>query len=817
MKKLLIVESVHKSKTIQGFLGPDWIVKASVGHIREMMDPKKIPEAKKEKYHPYSIETQNFDVLFEVSYDRKKVVADLKKTLSQVEEIYLGTDPDREGEFIAWHLQETLKTKLPTYRVTWQEVTKKAVEAGIKKRTKIDQLAVDAAMSRSIYDRLFGFSISGNVQKTIREKSAGRVQSPALRLIVNREKDRLAFVTAEYLSVTGNFSLGTKSVKLDAKLLSIGENRIAIGSSFDSEGKVKDKHQIITPDNVGKIEDFLNKCEYEVSDVSTKAYSRKPPAPYTTSSFQQDVGGRLRMSSKQMMSVAQKLFDQGFISYMRTDSPHLGDEALQAAFNEAKTLFGVAKTSGKPTIYKAKGQGGHEAIRPVCDTNGRFFSPKAIQGKLASIDPKAHKVYEAIYNRTVASQMNPAKGFTTTVKISSTNAPEAKTAVFSTSATTYTDLGWMSLTKPLEDEGNNNVISDSINKNDSADLNELTVNSHTTTPPSRFTEPQLVAKLEELEIGRPSTYASIVAVNQTRGYVHKKSGQLFPTWQGMKVAQYLEGKIPSFVSYEATAKMETELDKIEQGQLQKPAFLAGSWSAIQNDVLTLNDNVDWDDVNELSTIDLNNGYAVKSNSFGAFLEKLDAPLNEKGYRPGVKLADAENVLEMDFSNAEVCRELYESGQNRVEANELGELTSGPYEGWTVTARDGKYGAYAQAINGTNLDAKGKSKDKPINQTLPEDVDLATVTLEDIVSLFEEIKLPRNLSPNFFVGIGKRGPWIANKKSAKSRRAVFISMPEEFEPRTITLDEAEQTWDDKQKEKEEKPAKKPAAKKTSAKK
>lgn len=787
-KKLLIVESVHKSKAIQGFLGSDWIVKASVGHIRELMDPKKIPALKKDDYSPYSINTKNFDPLYEVTADRKKVVADLQNSLKSVTEVYWGTDPDREGEAIAWHLLQVLKPKVPHYRVSWQEVTKKAVEAGLKNRRQIDQKAVDASLSRSIYDRLFGFAISGNVQKTIRERSAGRVQSPALRLIVDVEKERLAFVKAEYKSLTGMFAVGAKNTPLASKLISIGERKIATGSSFDSKGQLKANELVLSDDNIAKVEAFLKSCTYGVTDVATKPYSRRPPMPYTTSSFQQDVGTRLSLGSSQIMSVAQKLFDNGYISYMRTDSPHLGDEALNAAYGEAKRLFPGDVPAG-PTAYKAKGQGGHEAIRPTCDEKtGKFSTPASIKTKLDALDRNAARVYEAIYNRTVASQMNPAVGFTTTIKIESLNMPAAKVATFSSAATTITKMGWMALTKPVdEDEESGGIISEKIEVGDAAALKKLVAKDHSTTPPARYSEPKLVAKLEELGIGRPSTYASIVTVNQTRGYVQKKGGQLYPTWGGMKVAQYLEGKIPSFVGYDATALLEEELDKIEAGTLTQKAFLTPEWKRIQNDVLSLNNNINWDDVNKLSTIDLNNGFVVRVNSFGAFLEKDDEPLVD-GKRKGVKLSDNENVGELDFSDAEVCTKIYEAAQNRVEARELGALLAGNYKGWTVTARDGKFGPFLQAV-----DPDGKAK--PVNHALPEGVELETVELKDVETLFEEVKLPR-FSPDgkIFVGIGKKGAYIGRKNTVKGK-ASFKPLPESVDPKAVTFDELKKIWDE----------------------
>lgn len=810
---MIVVESPHKKKSIQGFMGSGYVVEASIGHIRDLPDPKRMSAKEKEKYGDYALDVSGgkFEPLHKVSEGKTAVVKALKTALSQCDELVLATDPDREGESISWHILELLQSDIKKHgvkvsRATWTEITKAAVTAGLANRRQLDMDAVDAALARSYYDRLFGFTLSPVLWSTVhRGASGGRVQSPALRLVANREKERLAFVKASYMSITGLFNVGTKNDELAAKLVSIGERKIAQGSSFGSDGKVKNNELVISPQNLAKIEAFLKKATYEVADVSTKPYSRKPPAPYTTSSFQQDVGTRYRLSSKQIMGIAQRLYDEGYITYMRTDSPALSQEGTDAARAAAKKLFGAASIPAAPRVYKSKAknaQEGHEAIRPTVDAKGEFIHPSALQAKLAKIDPKAFDVYQGIYNRTVASQMNDAKGFTTTVKIASNNTPADKTAVFSTSATTFTDPGWTALTKPVtEDDEETNELSAKVEVGDGAKLKKLASLEHSTTPPARFTEPQLVAKLEELGIGRPSTYASIVTVNQTRGYVKKKGQQLYPTWTGIKVAQYLEGKVPAFVAYEATAQMEDELDKIEQGQLSKLAFLKSEWAKIQTDVAPLKANIDWAEVERLSTIDLHNGYAVRVNSFGAWLEDLSVPLDDKGRRKGVKLSDDENVAEHDFSDPAVCKALYEASQNRVEARELGVLTSGTYAGWTVTARDGKYGAYVQALPPETVAAYAKGEKAPakapkaINHGLPEGAELATVELKDVEALFAEVKLPRTLSDNFFVGIGKRGAWLGQKASAKSKKATFVSLPDGMDPRTITLDEAKQVWED----------------------
>ena len=333
-----------------------------------------------------------------------------------------------------------------------------------------------------------------------------------------------------------------------------------------------------------------------------------------------------------------------------------------------------------------------------------------------------------------------------------------------------------------------------IRKGDEAKLSSLSAREHTTTPPSRFTEPQLVAKLEELGIGRPSTYANIVTVNQDRGYVQKNRGVLAPTWQGMKVAQLLEAKTPSFVSYDYTAGMEERLDKIAEGSLPKTTFLREAWAGddgVDAKVNGLQSHVDWDEINGITTIKLPSGYQVRVNKAGAWLEDPESDVDENGYRKGAKLDDS-ILFEEDGLSVEACREMLDKVSASEGPRVLGVLPEGAYKGWQVTLRDGKYGPYAQAVKlgKTGNPVKGA---KPVNQGLPEGVDLSEVSLDDVLPLFVEVKLPRTLDSHFFVGVGKRGPWIGWKKTAKSRRAQSKSLPEGYDPRTVTLAEVQKIW------------------------
>lgn len=796
-KKFMLVESPHKAKVIGAFLGAQWTVMPSVGSMFDIENPT--TPAEKARFTAHGVEAGTWERNLKCSNSKQLGLIRREIASGAYDEFYVSTDPDRAGAQIGSEVLTALSKELTrhgvaVYRATWNEITKPAVEAGLAARGSLDDLQVAAADARQIYDRLFGYSISPVLWRVIaRGASGGRVQSPALRLIVEREVERLRFVSASYSSVEGTFTVGGGT--LAAKLLSLGDQRLATGGSFDAQGHLKGSSLVLDAQGWRSLEPRLRGYAYAVEKVETKPYSRRAPAPYTTSSFQQDVGTRLGISAKALMNVAQRLYEEGFITYMRTDSPALSQEGIQAARQEAQRLFGAGATPATPNVFKGKknAQEGHEALRPTADAQGRFRTPGSLAKRLSALDRSAFKVYECIYNRTVASQMNPAVGTTTTVTLASQGTPAEDTARFTTAATVFSDPGWTALTRPVAGDGEEGGVLDTTPQEGmEATLKALKLSEHRTTPPPRFTEPQLTAKLEDLGIGRPSTYAAIVTVNQTRGYVAKKGQALYPTWTGLKVARYLERKIPSFVSYEATALMEEKLDEIEAGTLARDAFLNAEWAKIQQDVMALEKNISWDEVNEVGTIEVAPGYQVTVKSSGAFLEDLSKPLTEEGYRPGVRLSDQETLGELDFMDPDICRSIVEAAEGRVEARELGVLAEGPYAGYLVTARDGRFGPYLQAV-----EPGGKKAAKVVNQGLQEGMDLATITLEEAQGHFAEIKLPRTLTPQLFTGIGKRGPWLGRKATPKARRAVFVSLPEGYDPRTITAEEAQAVWDEKQ--------------------
>lgn len=812
-KKLVIVESPAKSKKIKSFLGPNYFVEASVGHIRNLPVPKQMSEKEKEKYGAYAIDVNspNFDAIFKTDPGKTKIATKLKNLVPQCDEIILATDPDREGEAIAWHLQEILKpaaakNNVKFSRATWHEITKTAVLEGLKNKTTVNMSTVDAALARSYYDRLFGYSISPVLGKVIKHgASGGRVQSPALRLIVDREKERLNFNITDYFSIEGNFNT-KQQIKLISTLQKIGERKIANGSSFDNQGNLKNPEKTLhlTKENIQKVSEFLNKKTYQIGDITEKPYTRKPPAPYTTSSFQQDAGTRLQLSSKQLMSIAQKLYEQGLITYMRTDSISLSQDGTMAARKQAIKLYGQNEVPKKPVFFKnnkKNSQEGHEAIRPSINSSKDFDTPQTIKTQLNKIDAKAYNVYQLIYNRTVASQMNPAKGITTTINIESVENNNSKNQVlFTTSQTTITEPGWTLLTKPVDEPENTTTnSSQKIKPNSPTILEKISETPHSTTPPARYTEPQLVATLEKLEIGRPSTYATIVTINQTRGYVEKQGQAMYPTFTGIKIAQYIEKNIPEFVTYDSTAKMEEELDEIENKTLTKTKYLQKHWQQIKKDVLPLGENINWDEVNKTSILELpQTNYYLEIGKKGTFLKKKNTEKTNNGFTPGAFLDEkTENLQKIDFTDNKTLQKIYDENIDKKDSKTLGELLEGHYKGWTVEVKTGKYGPYAQATN------PNKKTDKPVNQSLPKESDINKLSLNDVKELFNEIKLPRQLNTQFFVGEGKKGNYIGYKKTAKSRKALFINLPEEHDPRTVSLEKVKELWDKEQENKTKK--------------
>lgn len=807
----MIVESPHKARVIGGFLGSGWRVIATRGYMFEIRDAKSVPAGKKAEYGSYGVNVVDgsFDVLKQVIRGSGKTLKELRDLINTGEygEFYVSTDPDRAGEQIGaevvdWLALDLKRNNVRVLRASWHEITRSAVLDGVNHPGRIDMNMVHAAEARQIYDRLFGFTVSPYLWRTVGPKtSGGRAQSPALRLIVNREKERLAFRQATYAGVDGLFTIGDGN-GIWARLTMYDGAQVATGSSFDSNGSAHSGVLVLDDDSAKDLVPRLHGASWSVSSVTSKPYTRKPPAPYTTSTMQQDIGNRLGLGTKRITDLAQMLYEHSFITYIRSDAPFLAPEAAIEARRIAVAKHGRQSVPSSGTRqYTAKGknvQAGHEAIRPTLDDNGHFAEPSSIKSKLDKLDPKAYDFYRCVYNRTVASQMNDAHGTTSTVTITSNTIPTGgkgtASGEFAASGTIITSPGWMALTKPVSDDtGTDEQAFPDIHRGDEARLDDTRTSMHRTTPPARFTEPQLVAELEHRGIGRPATYSQIVMVNQERGYVAKHGKQLYPTFKGMQVAQILETMLPGFVDYDYTAHMEQHLDEIEQGKVKRNQWLSEAWNGpngINTIITPLMNNVDWNLINKASTITINDGYEVRNNRGGAWLQRTND--GGTGNVPSVRVDD--DMLSNGVPDTDALEELMTHATSAADGpNVLGRLESGPYAGWEISVRDGRNGEYIMARKLTRNGTPAKST-RPVFKSLPDDKDGSTITMKDVEPLFNEVALPRYLDDHFFTGIGKRGAYIGWKKTPKGR-ARFISMPDTMDPRTITLDEASAYWEE----------------------
>lgn len=799
-KKLIIVESRTKAKEITKFLGAGWKIMPTNGYLKDIIQPKAVKDADKDKYGRYGIDVNTFDAQMSFVSGGFKTFSEIKKELDSgdYDTLVCSGDPDRAGSGISAQVAEAAASTIRKHHITvvracWHEITKKAVVEGLSNaiRMKDDENAVNADKSRAAFDRLFGYSVSPLLWKAVAAgTSGGRAQSPALRLIVERERKRMAFVSADYYGIDGVFKTGSEKYK--ASLVSIDGSKVATGASFDSDGNAKPG--VIVLDR--KTADIHMKAMladgWHVDDITEKAYRRTAPAPYKTSTFQQDVGNRLGLGSKQVMQIAQKLFENGFITYLRTNSSDLSVDGAKIAHSLAVNAYGAGNVKPKLQYVEKPGAGssldGHECIRPATDDNtGSFMQPSAIKSQLDRLDRNAYKVYDMVYRRTLASQMNDAIGRTVTVSLKNDGSGAVRSVyIMNCVGTILTDIGWMQAMK--DDERENPVPA--VKKGDVAVPVSMDASAHRTNPPARYTEPQLVAKLEELGIGRPATYAQIVSVNQERGYVNKKNKALYPTWRGLQVAQILEAKLPDFVDYAYTARMEEDLDDINTGKLTRYDFLRQQWKDIDSKVNGLASNLNWSEVSALSTIDLHNGFQVKCTKNGFHLEKQGSQPDANGNLPGAWLEGDELYEGMD---ADRCEQLLASSKSSFKSRKLGVLSSGAYTGWEVSLHDGKYGKYAQAVK-VNASGEPVKSVKPVNITLPDGMDAGTVGIADISPLFSEVKLPRRWPDGFFVGEGKKGGYIGFSKGKTRRaKAVFVSLPDSYDPRTITHDEVVQVY------------------------
>ena len=781
-QKLVIVESPAKAKTISRYLGDEFTVLASVGHIRELVEPRDLPkELKKGPFGKFAVNIENnFEPYYAITPGKSKTVSELKAALKDASELYLATDEDREGEAIAWHLLQVLKPKVPVKRMVFHEITKEAIQAALGHTRALDDDLVQAQETRRIVDRLFGYEISPVLWRKInRGLSAGRVQSPAVRLVVERERERMAFVSASYFDVKALFKTSESESGFEAKLVSIDSKKIATGESFDDKG-------VLTADVIlldeATAEAFAAGAKdgsvgVKVVSVEAKPSTRRPAAPFTTSTLQQEASRKLRMSAKQTMDTAQGLYQEGFITYMRTDSPTLSQQAIAAARAQAAAMFGSELVADKPRVYAGKSknaQEAHEAIRPAGEV---FRSPAEVSSQLSG---RAYDLYELIWKRTVASQMEDAKVSTTTARIQV--APvTGKSLEFSASGTVVTFRGFLAAYEEGHDERRNEEDSDekesklpNLEVGQTLKLDEIFAKGHQTTPPPRYTEASLVKALEEDGIGRPSTYANIMSTIINKGYVSKRGQALVPEWIAFTVTRFLEENFGKLIDYEFTAAMEEDLDRIADGELNYLDWLNKFYfGASENEGLQFTATHILDqDPRAINSLAITDAITLRTGQYGPYLEIFGEPNAEGADDNGRRIVNIPEGLAPDELTPAKAQEL-------VDAPVVTDKVLGvdPETGFEVLFKDGRFGPYVV------LDDPDAAK--PKTGSLFKTMDPHSIDLETALRL---LALPRVVGVDPETGIditvqnGKFGPYLMKGKESRS-------LGSEEQIFSITLDEA----------------------------
>jgi len=755
--KLVIVESPTKAKTIGQYLGEGYEVQSSVGHIRDLIEPKNLPpELKKGSLGKFSVDVENgFEPYYVVSDAKKKTVADLKRALKDADELFLATDEDREGEAIAWHLLQELKPKVPVKRMVFHEITKDAIQHAIENPRELDTALVDAQETRRILDRLYGYEVSPVLWRKVGPGlSAGRVQSAATRLVVDRERERLAFIPAGYWDLIAQLAPQGETQEFESRLVRLDGKRIAAGRDFDDRGKLKGDAVVVDEAAAQALAAGLRdpQVAITVAGVESKPYTRRPAAPFTTSTLQQEAGRKLRFSARQTMSVAQSLYENGYITYMRTDSSSLSQQAIDAARAQARKLYGAETVPDQPRLYSSKSknaQEAHEAIRPSGDT---FRTPSELQSVLRGND---WKLYDLIWKRTVASQMADAKGSTASITISAGPTAAGSIAEFVATGTIITFRGFMSAYEESQDEERNAESAEPkeaklppLAEGQKLTLVDVEAKGHETSAPPRYTEASLVKTLEELGIGRPSTYASIISTIIDRGYVTPRGQALVPNWIAFSVVRLLEEYFADLVEYGFTAGMEDDLDRIAGGEEDRVEWLTGFYfgSTDHRGLRTVIDNLGEIDAREINSIRIADDVTLRIGKYGPYLE---APGDDPETPRRVNIPQD---LAPDELTAEKAREL-------IEAPVVGDRVIGvnPENGKEVVAKDGRFGPYVTELEPGPapvepeyvLDKKtGELKEKKAKKVVVpkartasifKSMDLATIDIETALAL---LSLPR---------------------------------------------------------------------------
>ncbi|RGS86031.1 type I DNA topoisomerase [Bifidobacterium pseudocatenulatum] len=851
--KLVIVESPTKAKKIGGYLGSEYTVMASVGHIRDLAQPSQVPAADKTKFGKFGVDVEDgFKPYYIVDGNKKKTVSELKSALKKADTLYLATDEDREGEAIAWHLVQTLKPKVPVKRMVFHEITKEAIKASLDNTRDVDDDMVDAQETRRILDRLYGYELSPVLWRKVGPGlSAGRVQSVATRLIVERERERMAFVRAPYWDVTATLEAPDadgNNVAFDSRMVSLGGRRLAGSKDFGADGKLTAagaKDQVVQLDEAqaSAIAQALEFATFTVASMETKPYRRRPVPPFTTSTLQQTAGNRLGMSSRQTMRAAQGLYENGYITYMRTDSVTLSQEAIAAAREAVVKHFGENYLSDAPKQYATKTAGAQEAHECIRPAGAKFRDPAEIASKVPA---DQLKLYTLIWQRTLACQMADATGSTATVRLSAPTESNGE-AMFQASGTVIEFPGFMKATgegrrasaeskkgdaagsveqaaqsgksSKADKKSDDNVSLPPMNPGDALAAVAVGADGHETQPPARYTEASLVKTLEQKEIGRPSTYASIISTIIDRGYVYERGRALIPSWLAFSVVKLLETKFPRYVDYEFTADMESGLDQIASGQetgrnwLTRFYFGSGEGTAqsadeahagLQQQVAQLGEI----DAREINTIEIGDGLHVRVGRYGPYLEDVNH-LDDEG---NPKRASLPDTLAPDELTVEVGHDLIENHSGGPRA-----LGVDPVSGGTVEVRNGRFGPYVALVMpsadaGADGDvADGKSKkgksakkaaDRPKMASLFKTMSPESLTLDDALRL---LSLPREVGSYeeadaqtgevqtvvVQANNGRYGPYLT--KTGADGKSDTRSLASEDEIFTVDLDKAKELF------------------------
>lgn len=852
--KLVIVESPTKAKKIGGYLGSEYTVMASVGHIRDLAQPSQVPAADKTKFGKFGVDVEDgFKPYYIVDGNKKKTVSELKSALKKADTLYLATDEDREGEAIAWHLVQTLKPKVPVKRMVFHEITKEAIKASLDNTRDVDDDMVDAQETRRILDRLYGYELSPVLWRKVGPGlSAGRVQSVATRLIVERERERMAFVRAPYWDVTATLEAPDadgNNVAFDSRMVSLGGCRLAGSKDFGADGKLTAagaKDQVVQLDEAqaSAIAQALEFATFTVASMETKPYRRRPVPPFTTSTLQQTAGNRLGMSSRQTMRAAQGLYENGYITYMRTDSVTLSQEAIAAAREAVVKHFGENYLSDAPKQYATKTAGAQEAHECIRPAGAKFRDPAEIASKVPA---DQLKLYTLIWQRTLACQMADATGSTATVRLSAPTESNGE-AMFQASGTVIEFPGFMKATgegrrasaeskkgdaagsveqaaqsgksSKADKKSDDNVSLPPMNPGDALAAVAVGADGHETQPPARYTEASLVKTLEQKEIGRPSTYASIISTIIDRGYVYERGRALIPSWLAFSVVKLLETKFPRYVDYEFTADMESGLDQIASGQetgrnwLTRFYFGSGEGAAqsadeahagLQQQVAQLGEI----DAREINTIEIGDGLHVRVGRYGPYLEDVNH-LDDEG---NPKRASLPDTLAPDELTVEVGHDLIENHSGGPRA-----LGVDPVSGGTVEVRNGRFGPYVALVMpsadaGADGDVAGdgkpkkvksakKTADRPKMASLFKTMSPESLTLDDALRL---LSLPREVGSyeeaNAQTGEvqtvvvqannGRYGPYLT--KTGADGKSDTRSLASEDEIFTVDLDKAKELF------------------------